>query len=323
MTSTRQKGSSHSSKQEPLRSKTITASGASVSDFKPQAPSTYDPLRRYLWEINQYKLLTPEEEKELAIRYYETQDQEAAYRLITSNLRLVVKIALDFQRYWMQNLLDLIQEGNIGLMQAIKKFDPYRETKLSYYASYWIKAYILRFIMDNWKLVKIGTTQTQRKLFFNLNKEKERLSYLGFEPTPKLLAQTLDVKREEVMEMDQRLRSWDLSLEAPVKVDSDDEHKDFLPSLDPDVDDEIAELELKQRFHDQLMKFRETLKDKELEIMDNRLLAEEPLTLQQIGEKYNISRERVRQIQARLLKKIREYLEQQAPEIKQDYASGP
>ncbi len=289
------------------------------STWDPSAPTTYDPLRRYLWEINRYKLLTPEEEKELAIRYFEGKDPEAAYRLTTANLRLVVKIALDFQRYWMQNLLDLIQEGNIGLMQAIKKFDPYRDTKLSYYASYWIKAYILRFIMDNWKMVKIGTTQTQRKLFFNLNKEKERLTYLGFDPTPNLLAETLDVKAAEIVEMDQRLSSWDLSLEAPVKADSEDEHKDFLPSGKPDVDDEIGDLEMRQRFHDQLMEFRKNLKDKELDIMDNRLLAEDPMTLQEIGEKYQISRERVRQIQARLLKKIREYLDRQAPEIQQDF----
>jgi RNA polymerase sigma-32 factor len=295
----------------------------SPSEIDAKTPATYDPLRRYLWEINQYKLLTPEEEKELAIRYYTTRDPEAAYRLITANLRLVVKIALDFQRYWMQNLLDLIQEGNIGLMQAIKKFDPFRDTKLSYYASYWIKAYILPPIMCNWELVRIGTTQIQRKLFFNLNKEKDRLSYLGYDPTPKLLAQTLDVKAEHVMEMDQRLSGWDLSLESPVKADSDDEHKDFLLSDTIDVDEELAALELKKRFHDQLMEFRETLKDKELDIMDNRLLADEPLTLQEIGAKYNISRERVRQIQARLLKKIHDYLEKNAPEIREGYETSP
>jgi RNA polymerase sigma-32 factor len=301
------------------RHRGVLRGDGSPPEYDAKTPVTYDPLRRYLWEINQYKLLSPEEEKDLAIRYYTTRDPEAAYQLITANLRLVVKIALDFQRYWMQNLLDLIQEGNIGLMQAIKKFDPHRDTKLSYYASYWIKAYILRFIMDNWKLVKIGTTQTQRKLFFNLNKEKDRLSYLGYDPTPKLLAQTLDVKAEHIMEMDQRLSGWDLSLEAPVRADSDDEHKDFLPSETIDVDDELADLELKKRFHDQLMEFRGTLKDKELDIMDNRLLADEPLTLQEIGAKYNISRERVRQIQARLLKKIHDYLEKNAPEIKEGY----
>ncbi len=292
---------------------------ASNSGHAHSPPAPFDPLRRYLWEINQYKLLTPEEEKSLAVRYYENQDMEAAYRLTTANLRLVVKIALDFQRYWMQNLLDLIQEGNIGLIQAVKKFDPYREIKFSYYASYWIKAYILRFIMDNWKLVKIGTTQVQRKLFFNLNKEKDRLAYLGFEPTPKLLAETLDVRPDQIIEMDQRLSSWDVSLESPVKADSDDEHKDFLPAEQTAVDEELSELETMQIFRDRLQEFRSTLKDKELVIMDERLLAEEPSTLQAIGEKYDISRERVRQIQSRLIKKIRAYLDEHAPELGQEY----
>jgi RNA polymerase sigma-32 factor len=131
----------------------------------------YDPLQRYLSEISHYKLITREREKELGLRIQEENDTEAAYELVTSNLRLVVKIALEFQRMWMQNLLDLIQEGNIGLMQAVKKFDPYKNVKFSYYASFWIKAYILKFIMDNWRLVKIGTTQGQRKLFFKLKKE--------------------------------------------------------------------------------------------------------------------------------------------------------
>ena len=282
-------------------------------------PAQFDPLRRYLWEINQYKLLTPEQEKDLATRYRDKQEMDAAYGLITANLRLVVKIALDFQRYWMQNLLDLIQEGNIGLMQAVKKFDPYREIKFSYYASYWIKAYILRFIMDNWKLVKIGTTQVQRKLFFNLNKEKDRLSYLGFDPTPQLLAESLDVRPEQVIEMDQRLSSWDVSLESPVRADSDDEHKDFLPAELRPVDEDLSELETMRIFREQLKTFRKTLKDKELDIMDKRLLSDEPVTLQAIGEKYSISRERVRQIQARLIKKIRKYLDENAPEVGEDF----
>ena len=180
-------------------------------------PSELDPLQAYLREANRYNLLTPEEEKSLSIRYRETGDKEAAYKLITSNLRLVIKIALEFQKYWMKNLLDLIQEGNIGLMQAIKKFDPYRGIKLSYYASFWIKAYILKFIMDNWKLVKIGTTQSQRKLFYNLKREKEKLRALGYEPGPKLLAEVLQVREEEVVEMEQRLGGWELSLDAPLR----------------------------------------------------------------------------------------------------------
>ncbi len=130
----------------------------------------FDPLQRYLAEISKSKLLTREQERELGIRIQEHDDEEAAYIMVTSNLRLVVKIALEFQRVWMQNLLDLIQEGNIGLMQAVRKFDPYKNVKFSYYASFWIKAYILKFIMDNWRLVKIGTTQGQRKIFFKLKK---------------------------------------------------------------------------------------------------------------------------------------------------------
>ena len=149
----------------------------------------FDPLQRYLKEVSQYALLTREEEHQLAIRYREEKDPDAAYKLVTGNLRLVVKIALEFHRMWVMNLLDLIQEGNIGLMQAVKKFDPYREVRLSSYASFWIRVYILRFILDNWRLVKIGTTQAQRKLFFNLQKEKAKLEALGYSVEPKKLAQ--------------------------------------------------------------------------------------------------------------------------------------
>jgi RNA polymerase sigma-32 factor len=183
----------------------------------------YDPLQRYLTEISQYRLLTRDEERTLAKRVQEGGDEEAAYVLVTANLRLVVKIALEFQRVWMQNLLDLIQEGNIGLMQAVTKFDPFKNVKFSYYASFWIKAYILKFIMDNWRLVKIGTTQGQRKLFFKLKKEKQKLIDLGFDPKPKLLSQRLGVSEKEIVDMDQRLDGWDVSLDAPLKEDSDTE----------------------------------------------------------------------------------------------------
>ena len=176
----------------------------------------YDPLQVYLLEIKGFKLLTREEEVELAIRYKEKNDQKAAYRLITSNLRLVVKIAMDFHRYWTKSLMDLIQEGNVGLIQAVKKFDPYRGIKFSYYSSFWIKAYMLKFIMENWKLVKIGTTQTQRKLFFNLAKERDKLLAQGFSPEPRLLAERLDVREEDVEEMTQRLGGGEVSINAPV-----------------------------------------------------------------------------------------------------------
>jgi RNA polymerase sigma-32 factor len=277
-------------------------------------PSDLDPLQRYIREANRFNLLTPEEEKELSALYKETGDPEAAYRLITSNLRLVIKIALEFQKYWMKNLLDLIQEGNIGLMQAIKKFDPYRGIKLSYYASFWIKAYILKFIMDNWKLVKIGTTQSQRKLFYNLKREKEKLRALGFEPGPKMLSEILQVREEEVIEMEQRLGSWELSLDAPLREGSEEYHKNFLPTTEPQVEEVLADTELKELFRKKLAEFRQELNDKELDILDLRLLAEKPLTLQEIGARHDISRERVRQIEDRLIKKLRHFLQSEIPD---------
>jgi RNA polymerase sigma-32 factor len=274
-----------------------------------------DPFRLYLDEIKRYPLLSREDERELAIRYREKQDTEAGYKLITANLRLVVKIAMDFQRYWMQNLMDLIQEGNVGLMQAVKKFDPYRGYKFSYYASFWIKAYIIKFIMDNWKLVKIGTTQAQRKLFFNLRKEKERLEAQGIEASPRLLSHRLDVKEAEIIEMDQRLNSWEISLDSPLKEDSEDTHKSFLPSNDLPVDDQLADREAKAILHEKLMLFRQQLRGKEAVIFDNRLLTDEPMTLQEIGDRFGISRERVRQLESRLKKNLKAYLEEEIDDI--------
>ncbi|MFZ2444861.1 MAG: RNA polymerase factor sigma-32 [Syntrophobacteraceae bacterium] len=280
-------------------------------------PVSFDLFARYLSEAKKYPLLSREDERDLAIRYRENGDIESAYKLITANLRLVVKIAMDFQRYWMQNLMDLIQEGNVGLMQAVKKFDPYKGFKFSYYASFWIKAYIIKFIMDNWKLVKIGTTQAQRKLFFNLRKEKERLEAEGTEVSPKLLSNRLDVKESEIIEMDQRLNSWEISLDSPVREDSEDTHKSFLPSDDLPVDDRIADHEAKAILHDKLVFFGDQLRGKEAVIFDKRLLAEDPMTLQGIGHKFGISRERVRQLESRLKKKLKAYLEEEITDIDQ------
>lgn len=283
-------------------------------------------LQRYLQEISTYPLLSKEETAELAIQFRETGDQEAAYKLVSSNLRLVVKVAMDFQKYWMQNFLDLIQEGNVGLVQAAKKFDPFREVKFSYYAAYWIRAYILKFIMDNWRLVKIGTTQAQRKLFFSLNKEKKLLEAQGFQPETKLLAERLNVKESEVIEMSQRMDSWDVSLESPVREDSTDEQKDFLPHAGPTVEDLVASREIKERLSSLLDILKENLNEKEKNILETRLLNDEPLTLQNIADSFGISRERVRQIEANLLKKMKKFLEKEAPDIANffgDNSSGP
>ncbi len=266
-----------------------------------------DPLKSYLAEVNRYRLLTREEEIELGKRIQEDNDPEAAYIMTTSNLRLVVKIALDFQRIWMQNLLDLIQEGNIGLVQAVKKFDPYKNVKFSYYSSFWIKAYILKFIMDNWRLVKIGTTQGQRKLFFRLKKEKQKLIEEGFDPGPKLLSERMGVSEKEIVDMDQRLDGWDLSLDAPLKADSDTARIDFVDTETHSTEEEMAKKEIEDILRNRVDKFKKTLNQRELDIFEQRIFSDEPRTLQEIGEQYSISRERVRQIESTIIKKLKEY----------------
>lgn len=285
-------------------------------------PALSNPaLHRYLQEISQYELLSREETEELATKFQETGDPDAAYRLVSSNLRLVVKVAMDFQKYWMQNFMDLIQEGNVGLVQATKKFDPYRGVKFSYYAAYWIRAYILKFIMDNWRLVKIGTTQAQRKLFFSLNKEKKLLEAQGFKPEVKLLAERLNVKESEVVEMGQRMDNWDVSLEAPVRSDSEDEQKNFLPQEGPGIEELVASQEMRERLFEILAGMEDKLNDKELMILKTRLLSDEPRTLQTIADEFSISRERVRQIEANLLKKLKKQFEKEMPDI-QDFLGG-
>lgn len=275
----------------------------------------FDPLQRYLQEVGQYELLSREEEKELAIQVRENGDPEAAYRMVTSNLRLVVKIAIEFQRVWMQNLLDLIQEGNIGLMQAVQKFDPYKGVKFSYYASFWIKAYILKFIMDNWRLVKIGTTQVQRKLFFRLKKEKQRLVSGGFDPKPKLLSERLGVSEQEVTDMDQRLDRWEVSLDAPIKEGSDNERIEFIATPTPSAETQVAKKEMEAIIREKVDLFKQDLSEREVYILENRIFSDTPATLQEIGEHYGITRERVRQIENSMIKKMRTHFESEIPDF--------
>jgi RNA polymerase sigma-32 factor len=275
----------------------------------------FDPLQRYLSEISKHKLLTREQEIELGKRVMEDGDSEAAYILVTANLRLVVKIALEFQRVWMQNLLDLIQEGNIGLMQAVKKFDPYKNVKFSYYASFWIKAYILKFIMDNWRLVKIGTTQGQRKLFFKLKKEKQKLIEQGFDPKPKLLSERLGVSEREIVDMDQRLDGWDVSLDAPLKDDSDTERVELLNTEVESTEDWMAKKEIESLLHNKVAEFKKTMTSRELEIFEQRIFSDSPATLQEIGDRYKISRERVRQVEKNIIKKLRGFFKREIPDF--------
>ena len=271
---------------------------------------TRDSLHVYLREINAFALLQPEEELALARKVKEDGDPDAAFRLISSHLRLVVRVAMDFQRRWMQNVLDLIQEGNVGLVKAVSKFDPEKGIKFSYYATFWIKAYILKFIMDNWRLVKIGTTQTQRKLFYNLNKERQHLISQGFDPDTAMLAEHLNVTEEQVSEMEQRLDASDMSLNTPMNLDNEQgaTRMDYLPALAPGIEDTLGDNEISHLVRERLESLLPKLTDKETFILRHRLLTDDPITLREIGEEFQITRERVRQIEARLLQKVRDHL---------------
>ncbi len=267
-----------------------------------------DALSSYLAEIRRYPVLSREEEHELAVHYYETGDPEAAYRLITGNLRLVVMVAREYQRAF-HNLLDLIQEGNVGLLEAVKKFDPYRGVRLPSYAVWWIRAYVIRHVMNNFRLVKVGTTQAQRRLFFNLKKERARLEAQGFKPTAKLIAENLGVKEAEVIEMDQRMGSGaEVSTEAPLSAGSDTQMMDLLPYDDVPPDEQVAEREFYGIMHAKLEEFSSTLEGREKDLFVERLVADDPITLQELGERFGVSRERVRQIEEALKKRLREFL---------------
>lgn len=278
-----------------------------------EALELFDPLKKYLAEMRRFPLLSREEEMELAKRWWHERDRAAAYRLVVSNLRLVVKIAFEYQRAY-SNLLDLIQEGNLGLMQAVRKFDPYRDVKLSSYASWWIRAYILKFIIENWSLVKIGTTQAQRKLFFRLKKEKGRLEAMGFDPGPKLLAGTLNVPPEAVTEMEQRLEGGDLSLNQPLEGDGRQSYLDMLPDSEA-LEEKVTDNEFREVLSRKIAQFAQTLKGKEAFILQKRLLAESPLTLQEAGDELHISRERARQIEKNVMAKLKIYLKEQLPDF--------
>jgi RNA polymerase sigma-32 factor len=272
-----------------------------------------DPLQAYINEARRYPLLTPDEEQALATRYRETGDLDAARRLVTANLRLVVKIAYEYRKAY-QNLLDLVQEGNIGLMHAVRKFDPTRGVKLSSYSAWWIRAYILKFVLNNWRLVKIGTTHAQRKLFFNLRKEVERLRRLGVEtPSPRLLAENLSVPVHEVETMQKRLSARDLSLDAPIR-DEDDRSLSRLDLISSDAEtpaNAVERAEFSTLLQRKVTEFSKALSGRDREIFELRTIAEEPLTLQEIGDRYGITRERARQLERRIMNRLRDYLAQE------------
>lgn len=285
--------------------------GARAAPKGSTALARRDPMAAYMAEVRQHPLLTREEEYALAVRWFEQGDKDAARQLVTSNLRLVVKIAHEYRRAY-QNLLDLVQEGNVGLVKAVQKFDPYRGVKLSTYSGWWIRAYILKYILNNWRLVKIGTTQNQRKLFFNLRKQREALVAAGVDPTPERIAKALDVSPKEVMEMERRMAAPDVSLDAPLGSEDGEGTRTRLDLIEDDFadpEDNVDSTEFKSLLQDKLRRFGAELEGRELEIFRDRLVADEPITLQDLGDRWGVSRERARQIEKRLVLRLREYLQ--------------
>jgi RNA polymerase sigma-32 factor len=267
-----------------------------------------DALTLYMSELRNYAPISREEEHVLATRWVEEGDPEAGRQLVLANLRLVVKIAMEYRRAW-TNVLDLIQEGNLGLLQAVQRFDPTRGTKLSSYAAYWIRAYILKYLIDNIRLVRLGTSRAQRKLFFRLNKEKRELQSQGYEVGPKLLAERLDVSEKDVVDMEQRLSESELSMDAPVQGDRDSaSFGEFIPAGGESAEEHVASHELRRVFMEHVQKFTDGLDDREQRIINRRILADEPDTLQELGKEFGVSRERVRQLEVRLVEKLRSYL---------------
>ena len=293
-----------------------TPKPGAVAPLAPQTSSSeralepVDALTAYMAQLANYAPISREEEYELAVRWVEEGDQDAARQLVLANLRLVVKIAMEYRRAW-SSVLDLIQSGNVGLLEAVQRFDPYKDVKLTSYAIYWIRAYILKYIMDNFRTVRLGRTRAQRKLFYRLNKEKRRLEQEGFEVEPKLLAERLEVSEDDVIDMEQRMSQSDLSLNAPARRDEPGaEYGDFIAAGGSSAEETVGNSELHRVFREKVNEFAAELSDRDQQIIDERILAEDQKTLQELADEFGVSRERVRQLEARLVNQLRDYLKE-------------
>jgi RNA polymerase sigma-32 factor len=289
----------------------LSPSSDIVLPSKDVSTNISDPLVRYIKDITRYPLLTHEEELKLTNELALTGDIEVAKKLVVANLRLVVKIAMEYKSTY-QNVLDLIQEGNIGLMKAVSKYDQSKGAKLSYYASWWIRSYILKYILDNFRLVKVGTTQEQKKIFYNLMREKDRLEKLGIKPEAKIISDRLGVSEKAVAEMDQRLSQTggEISLDRQVDQSSDGGSRivDFLQDTSKSVDDQLGDAQGLEILNQHLKQFVDDLKPRDKEVFIKRLLSEVPISLQAIADEYGVSRERIRQIEERLIQKLKVYM---------------
>lgn len=293
------------STSEDWSSDSLPETPATKLDPSSKALATADPMTLYLASIQKYPVLSREEEQKLATRYYETKDPAAAQALVTANLRFVVKVAAEYSKFGAK-LIDLVQEGNVGLMHAIREFNPYKGVRLITYAVWWIRGYIQEYLMRQYSLVRIGTTQNQRRLFYQLKREKEALDSLGQTPDYKQLAEKFGIPEQEIEEMQNRLKGRDVSLDRPL----DDDTKATLGDLQKNrdaiaLDEDLAQREQLAILREKIEEIRPELSPRELIILDERLLADDPLTLQEIGEKYNITREAVRQMEVRVIGKIK------------------
>ena len=281
--------------------------------FKPLAParrSGESTLSYYVRWARTAPMLTPEEEKEYTVAYAEHGDREAANRLVASHMRIVLKIAMQYQRRW-ADVVDLIQEGSVGLVHSLSHFDPYRGVPFSAYARHWIRAMILRFLVENFHLVKFGSTRAGRKLFFELERERNRLTSEGITPNTKMLSERLGVSERDIERYD-NVRIGAMSLDSPSGNAGDDRSLgDTLPDRDqegPEV--HAAKRELADRLHTALASFRKTVTaERDIVIWEERLVSSDPTSLADLGRRYQVSRERMRQIEARLKKKLKVHLE--------------
>lgn len=270
-------------------------------------PALTTSLERYLIEISNHPVLSREEEYNLAVKYRDEGDLDAAKKLVSANLKFVVKVANEYKNYGV-NMMDVIQEGNIGLMNAVKGFDPTKGYRLISYAVWWIRAYIQNYLMKSWSLVKVGTNQAQRKLFYKLRSAKNALdkdSDFITEEDYSRIAKELGVRNKDVVEMDQRMSKKDFSLDTRIGEDQDNTYISLLEDKKFNQEDLLVKSQLESSVKDNLGPILDTLKDRERYIIENRILTDTPHTLDEIGKKYEISRERVRQIENSALKKIK------------------
>jgi RNA polymerase sigma-32 factor len=313
------KGASKILEPDVLEPDIVDPGSSEISDGIPARPvpssnsrslTISDPLTLYLNEIKKYSVLTAEEERKWAIKYFEEKDPIAAEKLVTANLRFVVKVAAEYSKFGAR-MIDLIQEGNVGLMHAVKEFNPYKGVKLITYAVWWIRGYIQEYLMRQYSMVRVGTTQNQRKLFYQLQNEKKKLEAMGIEPGTALISSRLGMPEEDVKMMESRMSNRDVSLDQPLDDGSTSHFIDLQSDSNAvSADEQLGHQEEMEQLKEKIGAIRDQLNEKEQYILEHRLLSDTPMTLQEIGEKYGMTRERARQLEARVILKIKNAYEE-------------